>query len=110
MQAVIVKTCGGHRVQKDLGMFRISRTDQETAITLTIDGELAKEHVAIAARCCDEILKSGRVVEVVLRDVDAVDESGRNWLAELTCRGVRVVGQNLYLSYIVSELKRPGAQ
>jgi len=91
-------------------MFRISKTDQNTVVKLTIDGELIKNHVAIAQQCCEDLLDAGRTIEVVHRDVGVIDDDGRSWLGELLGRGVRVVGRNLYVSYVVDGLKRSASR
>jgi len=44
---------------------------------------------------------AGKPVDLVLRDVTAVDEAGRAFLRRLAEKGVRLFGNGVYTSYLV---------
>ncbi len=86
-------------------MFRIDKADQRQRTSLIIDGELVREYVEIAERCCREVLEKGRELQVVLRDVSLIDVRGKDWLQGLIKEGIPVISRDLYASYIVGELR-----
>ncbi len=87
-------------------MFRIDRAEQRSRTNLIIDGDLVREYVDVAERCCAEVLAQQRTVQVILRDVTSIDPRGKAWLRSLVRKGVRVMSRSLYTSYVVAALGR----
>ena len=73
-----------------------------------IDGDLARGSVGVAEDLCRRILREGRRLLVVLREVPAVDESGRQLLERLARHGARLRGVGVYTSYLVERVSRRG--
>lgn len=91
-------------------MFRISRDDQPSQTVITIDGDLTGECVGVADSYCSQILEHGRCVLVVLREVSAVDNKGRELLLRLVKAGAGLRGIGMYTSYVVAQVNRAVAQ
>jgi len=90
----------------DSAIFRIDQVDGQRRSLVIIEGKLVGEYVGVADACCTQALASGRRLLVLLRDVTAIDEAGRNLLRRLAARGVRLRGSGVYTSYLLRELTR----
>ena len=85
-------------------MIRITATEEALQTTLTIDGELSREHVAAVERCCREAESNGKPIQLFLRDVTTVDQAGQTLLRRLAATGVGLLGKGVYTSYLVQAL------
>lgn len=91
-------------------MIRVTRADEPSRTTVTIDGQLSGDTIAIVETCCNQAKSNGRPVELFLRDVTIVDPAGRTLLSRLASQGVRLIGSGVYTSYLVQSLNAPGAR
>jgi len=87
-------------------VFRISRADEAFRTIVTVDGQLLGDSVVVVEKCCDQALAAGRVVHLFLRDVSTVDRAGRALLGRLAGRGVRLLAEGVYNSYLVGALRQ----
>jgi hypothetical protein len=85
-------------------MIRVTKTDEPSRTTVTVDGELSIESVCVVETCCQQAESAGKPVQVFLRDVTTVDPAGRMLLGRLSARGVRLAAAGLYTSYVVQTL------
>lgn len=74
--------------------------------SLTIDGDVSRECIELVETCCDEAMAAGKAVDLLLRDVMTVDESGRALLNRLASKGVHLLANGLYASYLVETIGR----
>ena len=88
-------------------MIRITATEETTQTTVTIDGELSREHVAAVETSCREAESNGKPVQLFLRDVTTVDQAGQTLLRRLAATGIGLLAKGVYTSYLVQAL---GAQ
>jgi hypothetical protein len=87
-------------------MIRVTKTEQRSRTTLTIDGQLSSDSIGVVETCCHQAECGGKPLKIVLRDVTGVDQSGRTLLQRLASKGVRLVANGLYTSYLVEALAR----
>lgn len=73
---------------------------------LTIDGDVSRECIELIETCCDEAMAAGKVVDLLLRDVMTIDESGRVLLRRLASKGVHLLANGLYASYLLETIAR----
>ena len=85
-------------------MIRIMTATEPQITTITVDGDLAGEHVTAVEMCVKQALAQGRQVLLFLRDVATIDESGRSLLARLAAMRVRLRATGVYCSYVVSKI------
>lgn len=71
---------------------------------LTVDGQLSGDSIDVVETCCAQARSCGKAVQVFLRDVTGVDQSGRMLLTRLAAKGVDLVATGVYTSYLVQEL------
>jgi hypothetical protein len=93
-------------------MFRLKKEESDRATIVTLDGQLSKDCTAVVEDLCCRAASAGRVVELYLREVGAVDDAGWLMLRRLIQRGVRVRAEGVYTSYMVGALQKnaaPGA-
>ena len=88
----------------------MERTTDGARINVTIDGRLSVECVELIERCCDEAIAERKTIDLLLRDVPSVDEAGRALLSRLAAKGVHLLGNGVYTSYLVNSLKSIGRQ
>ena len=69
-------------------MIRILTADELTHREIIIDGKLSGECVELVERFCNEAIGNGRPVQLYLRDVSTIDESGRALLGRLSAKGI----------------------
>jgi hypothetical protein len=87
-------------------MVRVIKTERGSRTTLTVDGRLTGDSVGIVENCCIQAESGGKPVKLYLRDVTGVDEAGHTLLTRLAAKGVRLVANGLYTSYVVEALGR----
>ena len=88
-------------------MIRVSQEDEPGRTILTLDGSLSADCAELVEACCNQALSRGKPVDLFLRDVAAVDPSGRDLLCRMAARGVRLLASGLYTSYLVRGLTGP---
>ena len=71
---------------------------------LTVDGQLSGDSIDVVETCCTQARSGGKAVQVFLRDVTGVDQSGRMLLIRLAAKGIGLVATGVYTSYLVQEL------
>ena len=84
-------------------MIRISTTNEPTAITVTVDGQLVGDYVDAVDTSVVQAMTEGRAVHLFLRDVSHIDEHGRKLLSRLATKGVELSASGVYSRYIVAE-------
>ena len=85
-------------------MIHISKTEEPSRTLLTVDGQLAGDSIDVVETSCMQARSGGKAVQVFLRDVTGVDQSGRLLLTRLAARGIRLIASGVYTSYLVQEL------
>lgn len=90
-------------------MFRLDQTADEERVNVAIDGELSADCVELVETCCEAAVASGKTTNLVLRDVPIVDEAGRALLSRLAAKGVRLLGNGVYVSYLLESVKSSGS-
>jgi len=70
-----------------------------------MDGQLLAEYVPLVEDCCSQAIASGESVTLVLRDVSAIDETGRSMLRRLAASGVRLRGSGVYTAHVIGMLQ-----
>ena len=87
-------------------MFRLDKDINEQRMRLSLAGEMTAECIALLETYCQQALKDGKTVDLVLRDVTTIDEAGHALLHRLAARGVCLSGSGLYLSYLVDTIRQ----
>lgn len=87
-------------------MLRITGTSNPARTLIRLDGALTAEFVSLAEQYCLEALRSGRRVELLLRQVTAIDQAGQELLVRLARQGVRLRALGLYLSELLKRIRR----
>jgi hypothetical protein len=85
-------------------MIRVTKTEEQSHTIVTIDGQLSNGSIAVVEACCNQAKSNGKPVELFLRDVTTVDQSGQILLSRLAAKGVRLVARGVYTSYLVQSL------
>jgi len=89
---------------KRLAMIRVTKTQEPARTTVTVDGQLLADSIDVVEHCCSQAELDGKPVWVFLRDVTIVDHHGRQLLARLAAKGVRLVASGVYTSYLVQAI------
>jgi hypothetical protein len=87
-------------------MFRLEKTLSQEGTCLTVDGDISNECIDVIEASCDEAMADGKPVDLFLRDVITVDESGRTLLCRLAAKGVCLLANGVYASYLVEAANR----
>jgi ABC-type transporter Mla MlaB component len=87
-------------------MIRVTKIEQRSSTTLTVDGQLSSDAIGIVENCCSQAESGGKPVKLYLRDVTYVDQAGRSLLTRLAAKGVRLAANGVYTSYLVNALAR----
>jgi hypothetical protein len=82
-------------------MIRIMTTDEPTHTEIIIDGQLSGKCAELVETCCSQANGNGKPVQLYLRDVSTIDESGRALLGRLSTKGISLKAAGLYSSYVV---------
>ncbi len=85
-------------------MIRVTKTEEQSLTTVTIDGQLATDSIAIVETCCNQAKSNGNPVQLFLRDISAVDQAGEMLLRRLAGKGIRLAARGVYTSYLVQSL------
>jgi ABC-type transporter Mla MlaB component len=85
-------------------VFRLDQKSDDRRTCLSISGSLSAECVDLLENCCDQALEERRAVELILKDVTTIDEAGQALLYRLARRGVSLVGNGVYHSYLVESI------
>jgi hypothetical protein len=93
-----------HAIERRSAMIRVTKTEEQSRTIITIDGQLSGDSVAVVEACCKQAKPNGKPVELFLRDVTTVDQTGQILLSRLAAIGVRLVARGVYTSYLVQSL------
>jgi hypothetical protein len=85
-------------------MIRVTKTEEPSLTSVVIDGELSGDSVAVVEHCCTQAKSNGKPIQLFLRDVTAVDQAGQTLLSRLAAKGVQLVANGVYTSYLVEAL------
>jgi len=85
-------------------MIRLIKTVERSSTIITIDGQLSADSVGVIETCCSQAGSEGKPVQLFLRDVTSVDQAARTALRRLAKKGVRLIGNGVYTSYLVQAL------
>ena len=85
-------------------MIHITKTAERSRTIVTVDGQLSGDSIDVVEACCNQAESDGKAVQLFLRDVTAVDQTGRLLLARLAARGIRLAATGVYTSYLVRAL------
>jgi hypothetical protein len=86
-------------------VFRIDKELGQQRTRLTISGEISSACIELLETCCEQALKDGKAVHLVL-DARAIDDSGQALLRRLAAKGVRIFAKGIYHSYVVDTIRR----
>ena len=86
-------------------MFRLDKKLNDRRTRLTFDGEISTECIESLERCCEEALKDGKPVDLSLRDITGVDEAGEALLRRLAARGICLLANGVYVSYLLDKIR-----
>jgi len=87
-------------------VFRLDKKPGDERTCLAIDCEISSECIEVIETCCDHEMAHGKPVDLFLRDVINVDDSGRALLSRLAAKGVRLLANGVYASYLVENANR----
>jgi hypothetical protein len=90
-------------------MFRVSQEEKRRRTIITVDGELSGDQTEVVETCCGQAMAQVKPVRLILRDVSTVDRAGCALLGRLASKGVSILAQGVYTSYLVASL-RPGGK
>ena len=91
-------------------MIRVIKTEKAGRTTITVDGHLSGEYVEIVETCCTQALSSGAPVDLFVRDVSIVDQSGRDLLRRMAVKGLHLLAKGIYTSQLVRALASTEAE
>ena len=94
------------RGRKVEAVLHLSQSEGRSHVTIQLNGGLVGEYARLAEQCCLEALAAGKRVQVLLRQVTAVDEAGRQLLSSLMGRGVRLRAVDLYCKELLKAIRR----
>lgn len=89
-------------------MFRVIKSEEQARTVITFEGELSGEGLEVVEAYCDEEASGGRQVDLELRELVTIDESGRALLARLVAKGIHLIPRGLYTTHIVQRLRQTG--
>lgn len=88
-------------------MIRITKTERRSHTIIAVDGEISIDTIAVIETCCCQAESHGKPVQLFLRDVTMVDQSGQTLLRRLAARGISIVASGFFSSYLVEALTPP---
>ena len=91
-------------------MIRIMTADEPTCREIIVDGQLSGGCVELVKTCCRQAIGNGKPVQLYLRDVSTIDESGRALLRRLSAKGISLKAAGLYSSYVVDSVMAERAE
>jgi ABC-type transporter Mla MlaB component len=86
-------------------VFRLDTEYDSRQIRLSISGEISAEGIEMIEARCDQALRDGNTVEVVLLAVTAIDDAGAALLRRLSAKGVGLSANGLYNSHLVESIR-----
>jgi hypothetical protein len=86
-------------------VFRLDKELGERRTRLTFDGEISTECIESLERCCEEALRDGKPVDLILRDITGVDEAGLALLRRFAARGICLFANGVYVSYLLDKIR-----
>jgi anti-anti-sigma factor len=87
-------------------LFRLEKCQDKGKTVITLEGELAGEHVPVVEGYMKNLLTGQAPLVVCLRDVNYIDQAGINLLKCFVDHGVALQGSGVYTSFILSRLKK----
>ena len=87
------------------GVFRLDQEIGEDRIRFSIAGRVSAESAELLERCCQQALKDGKAVDLVLDKVTMIDEAGHALLHKLASKGVCLSANGLYNSFVVASIR-----
>lgn len=91
-------------------MIRIMTATKCNRTTITVDGHVIAEYVETIDTVVRQAIGRGGLVHLFLRDVSAIDGSGRALLSRLAAKGVKLSAKGVYCSYVVAEIARSASR
>jgi hypothetical protein len=91
-------------------MFRVNKAEDGSRTVVNIDGQLSGGHIEVVGTCRDQAVSKGKPVDLFLRDVTTVDQAGRALLRRLAGKGIRLICNGVYTSYLARALNPKGAK
>ena len=85
-------------------MIRVTRTEEIARTVVTVDGQLSSDSIGVVETMCSQAKSNGKPVLLYLRDVPTVDQAGQTLLRRLAAKGVSLLGNGVYTSYLVQSL------
>ncbi len=89
----------------DAAIFRVSEIEAQSGTVVIVDGPFVGDHVRVTEDCCSRALAAGARLSVLLRDVSAIDDAGRDLLCRLAGHGVRLHASRVYISHLVKAIQ-----
>lgn len=86
-------------------VFRIDKEPGQQRTRLTVSGEISSACVELLESCCEQAIKDGKAVHLVL-DVRSIDDRGQALLRRMAAKGVRIFAKGIYHSYVVDTIRR----
>jgi hypothetical protein len=91
-------------------MVRVTTSEEGERTIITIDGQLSRDSTEVIEICGNQALLKGGPVDVFLRDVATIDQSGHAILSRLPAYGIRLLANGICTSYIVRVLMLVGTE
>jgi hypothetical protein len=85
-------------------MIHVTKTEERWRTVVTVDGQLSGDSIDVVETCCSEAESGGKPVQLFLRDVTTVDQTGRMLLKRLAGKGIRLAASGVYTTYLVQAL------
>lgn len=87
-------------------VFRLDKQLDDERTRLTISGNVSAECIDLLETCCEQAIRDGKPVDLILRDVTTIDETGHALLRRLAAQGVCLYATGVYHSYLVEAIRR----
>jgi hypothetical protein len=87
-------------------VFRLDQQNDEQRTRLSIAGSISAECADLLETSCEQALREGRAVDLVLKDVTTIDDAGYTLLYRLARLGVRLSANGLYHSFVVESIRQ----
>jgi len=89
---------------REARMIRVTKSEEGERIIITIDGQLSGDYIEVVEIFCGQALTEGRPIDIFLRDVSTIGESGRALLTRLAAKGIHLLANGIYTSQVVRDL------
>jgi hypothetical protein len=87
-------------------MIRVTKDEKAGRTTITVDGHLSVDTVEAVESCCKQAIARNMPVDLFLRDVSTIDQSGQDLLRRIAAKGVHLLARGIYTSHLVNMLAR----